>query len=142
MRENQIISWLTVNIRKLYVLFDPSIFHVSLTFTILLHKRTTGSVIYEIIKTYTSRIINNSSPEFLHNLVNIKENSYKFRYEGIADIPRPKTTRYGKKNFSYEAAKLWNSLPNETRTLSTFGQFKFFISTWCFSEKCTCSSCK
>ena len=90
----------------------------------------------------TYKIINKSSPEFLHNLVNIKENSYNFRYKGIADIPRPKTTRYGKKSFSYEAAKLWNSLPNEARSLSTFGQFKNFISTWCFSEKCTCSSCK
>jgi hypothetical protein len=37
---------------------------------------------------------------------------------------------------------LKNSLPHHERSLSFFGQFKHFISTWYFSENCTCSSCK
>jgi hypothetical protein len=76
------------------------------------------------------------------DIVKIKQNSYNFRYNNTADIPRPRTTRYGKKSFSYEAARLWNSLPDKARNLSTFGTFKNFISTWCFSENCFCSSCR
>ena len=90
----------------------------------------------------TYKIVNKSSPEFLHNIITIKDSSYNFRYKNTVVIPQPRTTRYGKKSFSYEAARLWNSLPNEARNLSTFGQFENFISTWCFSENCTCSSCR
>ena len=68
----------------------------------------------------TYKIVNKSSPEFSHNLITLKDNSYNFRYKLIVELPRPRTTRYGKKSFSYEAAKLWNSLPNHERSLSTF----------------------
>ena len=88
----------------------------------------------------TYKIVNKSSPEFLHNLITLKENSYNLRYKLTVNLPRPRTTRYGKKSFSYEAGKLWNSLPNHARNLSNFGNFKSFISTWCFSENCSCSS--
>jgi hypothetical protein len=49
---------------------------------------------------------------------------YNLRCNNAADIPRPRTTRYGKKSLSYEAARLWNSLPDQARNLSTFGTFK------------------
>ena len=68
----------------------------------------------------TFKILNKSNPEFIKNIITIKENSYNFRYQNTVDV-----TRYGKKSFSYEAAILWNSLPNHARSLSTFGQFKF-----------------
>ena len=90
----------------------------------------------------TYKIVNKSSPEFLHNLITLKENSYNFRYKLTVELPRPRTTRYSKKSFSYEAAKLWNSQPNHAWSLSTFGNFKNFISTWCFSENCSCISCR
>jgi hypothetical protein len=79
----------------------------------------------------TFKILNKSNPEFIKNIITIKENSYNFRYQNTVDV-----TRYGKKSFSYEAATLWNSLPNHARSLSTFGQFKIFISDWYFSENC------
>ena len=66
------------------------------------------------------KIVNKSSPEFLHNHTTLKINSYNFRYKLTVELQRPRTTRYGKKSFSYEAAKLWNSLPNHARSLSTF----------------------
>ena len=90
----------------------------------------------------TYRIIYKTSPVFIHDIVKIKQNSYNFRYNNTTDIPRPRTTRYGKKSFSYEAARLWNSLTDQARNLSTFGTFKNFISTQCFSENCFCRSCR
>ena len=44
----------------------------------------------------TYRIIYKTSPVFIHDIVKIKQNSYNFRYNNTADIPRPRTTRYGK----------------------------------------------
>jgi hypothetical protein len=50
----------------------------------------------------TFKILNKSNPEFIKNIITIKENSYNFRYQNTVDV-----TRYGKKSFSYEAATLW-----------------------------------
>jgi hypothetical protein len=49
----------------------------------------------------TYKIVNKSSPEFLHNLITLKENSYNFRYKLTVELPRPRTIRYSKKSFSY-----------------------------------------
>jgi hypothetical protein len=80
----------------------------------------------------TYRIIYKTSPVFIHDIVKIKQNSYNFRYNNTADIPRPRTTRYGKKSFSYEAARLWNSLLDLAKNLSTFGTFKKFEYLLCY----------
>ena len=90
----------------------------------------------------TFKIVSKSSLEFIQNIIKIKENSYNFSYQNTVDVPRPRTIMYGKKGFSYKVATLKNSLPHHERSLSFFGQFKHFISTWYFSENCTCSSCK
>jgi hypothetical protein len=90
----------------------------------------------------TFKILNKSNPEFIQNIITIKENSYNFRNPvTTVEVPWTRTTRYVKESFSYEAAKLW-TLPNHARSLSTFGQFKMFICNWYFSENCTCSLCK
>ena len=90
----------------------------------------------------TYKILNKSSPQFLHNILSFKPNLYNFRYKLTADVPRPRTTRYGKNSFSYQAATIWNSLPNEARNITSFEHFKKLISTWCFNEKCSCFSCR
>ena len=87
------------------------------------------------------KIINNQCPLFLQDLVQQRNSTYNFRYQKTLELPRPRTTRYGKQSFSYAAATLWNSLPNHARELSTLSQFKTFIETWT-GEKCKCSSCR
>jgi hypothetical protein len=52
----------------------------------------------------TYRIIYKTSPVLIHDIIEIKQNSYNFRYNNTADIPRPRT-RYGKKSFSYNNKK-------------------------------------
>ena len=89
----------------------------------------------------TFKIINKSSPEFIQDLVNMKDNSYNFRYSNTADIPRVRTTRYGLQSFRYTAPKIWNSLPNEVRSYTSLNQFKSFINTWS-GPTCKCTSCR
>jgi hypothetical protein len=75
----------------------------------------------------TFKIINKKSPLFSQDLVIIKNYSYNFRYMNTAEVPRPRTSNYGKKSFRYEAAQVWNSLPNEARIMTSFDQFKKYM---------------
>ena len=88
----------------------------------------------------TFKIIHKKSPMFLQDLLTIKNNVYDFKYINTADIPRPRTTKYGKNSFRYEAARLWNTLPSEVRNRYSFDQFIYHSSDWCGGEKCFCSS--
>jgi hypothetical protein len=45
---------------------------------------------------------------------------YNFRYSNIVDIPRARTSTYGKNSFKYAAAVLWNDLPDDFRKISNF----------------------
>ena len=42
----------------------------------------------------TFKIINKETPQYLHDLVTLKNNKYNFRYSNTAHIPTVKTTRY------------------------------------------------
>ena len=47
-----------------------------------------------------------------------------FQYSNIVDIPRVRTSTYGKNSFKYAAAVLWNDLPDDFRKIANFNQFK------------------
>ena len=90
----------------------------------------------------SNTIIQKKSPLFLQDLVTIKNNIHNVRYINLADIPGPRTTKYGKNSFRYEAARLWNTLPSGVRHMSSFDQSKNHIWDWCGGEKRFFSSCK
>ena len=88
----------------------------------------------------TFKIMNNLSPTCLNSLVKIKTSKYSFRYSNIQDLPRVRTSTYGKKSFKFAAASLWNSLPGHFRRKNSFSQFRRLIQSWNGSE-CHCSAC-
>jgi hypothetical protein len=71
----------------------------------------------------TFKIIHQNSPSYLHDLINIKFQNYNFRSQETAVLPRVRTTRYGLKSFRYNAAQIWNELPNHCRRETSLGQF-------------------
>jgi len=88
------------------------------TYEELLEKSKLPSLKVRRIRTIaieTSKIINKQSPLYLHDLVQIKQNKYSFRYQNTVHLPRVKTTRYGLNSFKYFAAKTWNDLPDHFR---------------------------
>ena len=89
----------------------------------------------------TYKIVNKLAPVCLHDLVNVKNSKYAFRYSNILDVPQVRTTRYGKKSFMFAAATLWNDLPNHFRTENSFNHFKSLIQSWNGSV-CRCSACR
>jgi len=93
-----------------------------------------------ILALETFKIIYKESPFYLHDLITVKNNFYSFRYKNTAEIPKVRTTTYGIKSFRYSAAKLWNSLPDSFRQISSFNVFRSNINGWT-GESCTCSAC-
>jgi hypothetical protein len=90
----------------------------------------------------TFKIIHKNSPSYLHDLINIKLQNYNFRSQETAVLPRVRTTRYGLKSFRYNAAQIWNELPNHCRRKTPLGQFKNLIQTWDpMNSSCQCSAC-
>ena len=89
----------------------------------------------------TYKIVNKLAPVCLHDLVNVKNSKYAFRYSNILDVPQVRTTRYDKKSFMFAAATLWNDLPNHFRTENSFNHFKSLIQSWNGSV-CRCSACR
>jgi hypothetical protein len=83
-----------------------------------------------------------NSPSYLHDLINIKLQNYNFRSQETVVLPRVRTTRYGLKSFRYNAAQIWNELPNHCRKETSLGQFKNLIQTRDpINSSCQCSAC-
>ena len=92
------------------------------------------------IATETYKCINNMSPEYLRDLVEVKQTKYSFRYANAVKIPTVRTVTYGQRSFRFESARVWNSLPNELRTATSFWEFKGLILTW-VGPRCNCAMC-
>ena len=87
------------------------------------------------------KIINKDCPVILHDLLTVKHNHYNFRYHKTVEVPHARTTRFGLQSFRHKAAATWNSLPDDVRCMSSFNQFKSFISNW-DGPQCKCSACR
>lgn len=92
------------------------------------------------IATETYKCIHNLSPVYLRDLVEIKESVYSFRYENTVKVPTVRTVAYGQRSFRFESARVWNSLPNEMRTTTSFSDFKRLVRTWT-GPRCNCAVC-
>ena len=86
------------------------------------------------------KIVNNMSPSYISDLVKIKTSVYDFRGERKADVLRVNTTRYGLKSFRFEAARVWNSLPNEVRLVESYPQVHRLVWAW-DGPGCKCPLC-
>ena len=89
----------------------------------------------------TYKCVNNMSPLYLRDLVDVKQTKYSFRYENTVKIPTVRTVRYVQRSFRFESVSVWNSLSNELRTATIFWKFKGLIRTWVAVEKIRIVSC-
>ena len=85
------------------------------------------------------KILYKLSPPCLNDLVVLKNSKHSFRYSNIVEIPRVKTTTYGKNSFT--AAVLWNDLSDDFKKIANFNQFKSILLSRNGNE-CKCNACK
>ena len=89
----------------------------------------------------TFKIIHGNSLIYLNHFLTLKETCYNFRCTNLLNLPRVRSSRHGTNSFSFQAAKLWNALPEEARKITTFNVFKRFIKGW-NGVSCKCNMCK
>ena len=68
----------------------------------------------------TYKCINNLTPEYIRDLVQLKTSTYSFRYENTVKIPTVRTVTYGQSSLRFDSVRLWNSLPNDMRKVIEF----------------------
>ena len=91
----------------------------------------------------TFKIVYGDSQPFLQDFVVKKDTSYDFRYTNLLELPRPKSTMFGISSFRYQAAKLWNALPDDARKITDFDSFRALIKGWGGVEcTCRCAMCR
>ena len=100
-----------------------------------LHLSRTKTIAKEAFK-----CLNSLSPNFINDLLNYKQSNYSFRYRNTAEVPSFRTVAYGKRSFQFEAAQVWNSLPNNLRVVDNFKEFNRLLKTWT-GPNCKCAMC-
>ena len=94
-----------------------------------------------IIAQETFKAINNLSPSYTKELLRFRNARYPTRNTNVdIYVPRVNQVKFGKRSFTYEAPVLWNSLPNEIRTVDNFSVFKELMKTW-NGPSCRCTMC-
>ena len=88
----------------------------------------------------TFKTINKINPQFLHDLFEINDTEYALRDPLPLLPPKFHTTTYGRNSFTFEAARLWNNLPNDLKHIQDLHTFSSQSHEWSGPE-CTCYNC-
>ena len=72
----------------------------------------------------TYKVINDLAPQYLKDTISYKQHERSLRSKNSLYVPRTSTKTFGDRAFSAAAPKLWNSLPADTRAISSVSGFK------------------
>ena len=75
-------------------------------------------------------MLNNQTPVYLSDLLTYKSHSYSFRYTHTVEVPQVRTSTYGVRSLRSAGAKMWNSLPQDFREITSIEQFRSQIVAW------------
>ena len=78
----------------------------------------------KIVCTVFNVINSEQAPKSIKDLIGFRNNKYNLRGSKILKRPKASTTTYGLKSWRFMAPKLWNSLPDSSRTVRTVKAFK------------------
>ena len=67
------------------------------------------------------------APASINRFINVRTSNYNLRGVNVLSLPKVNSTKYGLKCFSYYAAKQWNTLPDDIRTLAGTKDFVFSL---------------
>ena len=70
------------------------------------------------------KALENRMPQNIQSLFNIRENKQNLRGKNKLVLPVAKTTTYGLKSTCYIAAKAWNALPDNLRSVAEFAHHR------------------
>ena len=68
------------------------------------------------------KILNNQTPVYVSDILTYKSHFCSFRYTNPVEIPQVRTSTYGARFFRSTAAKIWSSLPQKLREITSAEQ--------------------
>ena len=80
--------------------------------------------LHKILMVVFKSLFVSTYPGYLKELFVFRNSSYSLRGKNILTLPIPRTTNYGLECIRYQAAKIWNSLSDSMRTMTSFKDFK------------------
>ena len=80
--------------------------------------------LHKILMVVSKSLFVSAYPGYLKELFVFRNSSYSLRGKNILTLPTPRTTNYGLECIRYQAAKIWNSLSDSIRTMTSFKDFK------------------
>ena len=82
----------------------------------------------------------NENPQYINSMFDSVDKPYNLRGGSLAEQPKVNTTSSGLNTFTYQAAKIWNSLPSHYKEASSLFDFKQRILKWPGPD-CQCGCC-
>ena len=79
------------------------------------------------------------NPDFMRT--SFKKGSHSARRKNDLVVNRAKTTTFGEKSLRTLGPKIYNSLPEDVKYLTSVPKFREFIKTW-YGPECRCNICK
>ena len=67
---------------------------------------------------------NGNAPTSISELLTASNSNYNLRGDAILKLPKVNSTKYGMKLWRYQAARLWNTIPNNLRNIDGYRSFK------------------
>ena len=92
-----------------------------------------------ILATEIFKTVNDLNPSYMKDIFTPKLNG-RVRPNDIL-VKHRNTIKYGDKSLKTLGPKIWNQLPENIKSETSFPRFKEFIGTW-FGPKCRCNVCK
>ena len=69
-------------------------------------------------------IKNGNIPTSISELTTARNSNYNLRGDAILKLPKVNSTKYGMKSWRYQAAQLWNTIPDNLRNIDSYRSFK------------------
>ena len=82
----------------------------------------------------------NENPQYINSMFDSVDKPYNLRGGPLAEQPKVNTTSSGLNTFTYQAAKMWNSLPSHSKEAPSLSDFKQHILKWPGPD-CQCGCC-
>ena len=82
----------------------------------------------------TFKALNDKAPSYIRDMLVLRQNQRQLRSSSqtLLSMPKSRLRTAGDRTFSYQAALLWNALPESLRTLTAVDPFKRHLKTYLF----------
>ena len=78
----------------------------------------------KMLNTVFGAIGNEKVPTSISELLTAPNSNYNLHGDAILKLPKVNSTKYGIKSWRYQAARLWNTIPNNLRNIDSYRSFK------------------